>query len=99
MNDDHKIIPAHVYWKVYGLLLILTVVTVAVAYVHLGIWNVIVPMSIAMAKAMLVVLFFMGLKYSPRLTQIWAVAGVFFLLIMFGLTMGDYVRRVIVGGW
>jgi len=52
-------------------------------------------LGIAVAKATLVVLYFMHVRYSTRLIPVVVAAGVFWLLLLFGLTMGDYVSR----GW
>ena len=50
-------------------------------------------MAIAITKALFVVLYFMHLRYSSRLTMVWAGAAVFFLLRLFALTMGDFDTR------
>jgi len=75
-------------------LIALTVVTVGVSFAPLaGIWHSVVGMAIAVCKASLVVLFFMHVLVSPRLT--WAVIAVacFWLAILFVLTMNDYFSR------
>ena len=86
--------PLSVYLTIFGALMVLTVVTVAVAYVDLGVLNTVVALSIASFKATLVVLYFMHVKYASRLTQLFAVTGVFFLVILLGLTMIDYASRM-----
>jgi cytochrome c oxidase subunit IV len=87
--------PKSTYYTIFGTLMVLTAVTVAVAFVNLGAFNFPVAISIAILKATLVVLFFMHVKYSSRLTKIIVGTGIFFLLVMFVLTMTDYVSR----GW
>jgi cytochrome c oxidase subunit 4 len=72
-----------------------TALTVVVAMFDLGPFNNIVMLTIACAKALLVVLFFMHVRWSTRLTWVVAASGFFWLLILFGLTMGDYMSR----GW
>jgi cytochrome c oxidase subunit 4 len=52
-------------------------------------------LAIACTKALLVVLYFMHVRWSTRLTWVVAASGFFWLLILFGLTMADYVSR----GW
>ncbi|HWP30379.1 MAG TPA: cytochrome C oxidase subunit IV family protein [Fimbriimonadales bacterium] len=87
------IVPVRVYFIVYVLLMILLFVTYWVATMHLGRWNTVVAMLVAMVKTSLVALFFMHLYYSGRLTHVWAAVGFLFLVIMFGLTMNDYITR------
>jgi cytochrome c oxidase subunit 4 len=87
--------PLGIYLGVFGALMVLTGVTVAVAYVDLGAMNKFVALGIASFKATLVVLYFMHVKYSSRLTKLMVVSGFFFLAILLGLTMSDYGSR----GW
>lgn len=81
------------YYLVFGALMVLTVVTVAVAFVDLGPWNDLVAMAIAVTKAVLVILFFMHVRYSSRLVAITALGGFFWLGIMVVLTLSDYLSR------
>jgi cytochrome c oxidase subunit 4 len=83
------------YFTVYVLLLVALVATVAIAFVHLGVWNLSAALAIACFKAALVVLFFMHVKYSPRLTWIVVSGGLVWLAILLALTAADYVSR----GW
>jgi len=78
---------------VLGLLLILTGLTVAVSYVHLGFWNVPVALSIASLKASLVLLFFMHLKYEGRVIRYSFISTVLFLAVMIGFTFWDVAFR------
>jgi len=87
------VVPKRTYFWVAALLFVLLVLTIAMAYVDLGSLNIVVAMTIAIAKAVLVVLFFMHLRYSSRVTWVFASAGVFWLLILFILTMSDYATR------
>jgi cytochrome c oxidase subunit 4 len=87
------IAPLSMYIGIFLTLMVLTGVTVAVAYVDLGAFNNVVALGIAGFKATLVVLFFMHVKYASRLTQLFAVTGIFFLVILLGLTMVDYGSR------
>jgi cytochrome c oxidase subunit 4 len=86
--------PLPVYLAVFATLMVLTAVTVAVAYVNLGEFNKVVALGIASFKATIVVLYFMHVKYASRLTKLFAVTGIFFLVILFGLTMTDYGSRM-----
>jgi cytochrome c oxidase subunit 4 len=73
--------------------MVLTLVTVLAAYVNLGAFNPVVAMAIAIFKATLVVLYFMHVKYSSRLTKLVVLTGIFFLVILLGETMMDYASR------
>ena len=81
------------YVGIFLTLMVLTAVTVAVAYVNLGQLNKVVALAIATFKATLVILYFMHVKYSSRLTKLVVVSGFFFLIILLGLTMADYGSR------
>jgi cytochrome c oxidase subunit 4 len=62
----NHVVPPRVYLAVFAALLVLTATTTAVAFVDLGVMNVVVMLAIAIVKAVLVVLFFMHVRYSPR---------------------------------
>ena len=83
------------YFGIFGALLVLTFATVGVAKIDLGEWNVVVALTVAVTKAMLVILYFMHIKYSKRLTQVVVAAGFLWLLLLLGLTLSDYLTR----GW
>ena len=78
---------------VFVALLILLAATVAVAYVDLGFLNPILTITIAVIKALLILLFFMHLRYSSALTWIVAMAGFFWLGILLVLSMSDFLTR------
>jgi cytochrome c oxidase subunit 4 len=73
--------------------MVLLFLTVAVAFINLGPFNIIVAMTVAIVKATLVVLFFMHVKYSSRLTQVYVVAAFLWVAIMFSFTFADYATR------
>jgi cytochrome c oxidase subunit 4 len=83
------------YLAIFVALLGLTALTVWAAFQDMGAYNDLVAMSIAVTKVLLVLLYFMHLKYSSKLTWIFAGAGFFWLFILFGLTLSDYLSR----GW
>ena len=85
--------PLGVYFSIFGALMVLTVVTIAVAYVDLGAMNKVVALGIASFKATLVVLYFMHVKYASKLTKLIVISGLFFLAILLTLTMSDYASR------
>ena len=87
--------PKSVYYTIFGALMVLTAITVAVAFQPLGVLNFPVAITIAITKATLVVLFFMHVKYSSKLTKMIVAMSLFFLMTMFGLTLTDYLSR----GW
>ena len=89
----HHISPVSLYMKVFGALMILTVLTVLVAEVDLGFMNIFVAVSIAVVKATVVALFFMHLKYSAKITWVAAAAGAIWLVIMLALTLSDIMSR------
>ena len=87
--------PKSMYYAVFAALIIGTALTVAAAFIDMGALNNVVMLAIAIAKATLVVLFFMHVRWGTRLTWVIAASGFFWLLILFGLTMQDYLTR----GW
>jgi cytochrome c oxidase subunit 4 len=89
--------PKSVYYSIFGALMVLTAVTVFAAYVNLGNFNAPVALAIATFKATLVVLFFMHVKYSSRLTKLIVLTSLFFLVILMGETMMDYATRGLQG--
>ena len=85
--------PKSTYYGIFGALMVLTAVTVGVAFIDVGILNFPIAISIAVLKATLVILFFMHVKYSSQLTKLFVAMAFFFLLTLFGLTMTDYLSR------
>lgn len=70
-----------------------TVLTFFAATWNMGIFNPIVALTIACTKAVLVILFFMHVRYSSKLTMITVGAGFFWLLILITLSLLDYISR------
>lgn len=94
MSDRHEAHPTiATYLAVFAALMLLTLLTVWASYQHLGIWNTPVALGIAVMKATLVVLFFMHVKYSSRLTQIIIGGALLWLAIMIALTLSDFMTR------
>ena len=87
--------PKSLYYLIFLALMVGTVLTVVVAKFDLGPLNNIVMLTIACAKALLVILFFMHVRWGSRLTWVVAGSGFFWLLILFSITMADYMSR----GW
>jgi cytochrome c oxidase subunit 4 len=95
MSAEH-IVPVRIYLIIFVTLLVLTGVTTAVAYVNLGPLNVVVMLLIAFFKASLVILYFMHVRFTGRLTQVAAVSGFAWLAILIVLTLSDVLTRTIV---
>jgi cytochrome c oxidase subunit 4 len=90
---SEHIVSKTIYFLIFGALMVLTVVTYMVALVDLGALNVVVALAVAVTKAVLVVLFFMHVRYSNRLTKIVVISGFFWLAILIVLTLSDYWTR------
>lgn len=90
---SEHIVPRTTYVAIFAALLVLTAVTTLVAFFDFGVVNPVIAMSIACLKATLVVLFFMHLRYSDRLTWIVVGAAIFWLGILFVLILSDYAWR------
>jgi cytochrome c oxidase subunit 4 len=90
---SHTVIPPRIYVAVFAVLLVLTAVTTAVAYVDLGVMNVVAMLAIAVAKALLVILFFMHVRYGSRLTWLYVSAGFVWFGILVLFTVSDVLTR------
>ncbi len=87
------IVPGKIYVLVFATLIVLTSVTTGVAFLDLGPLNAVLALTIAVCKMLLVVLFFMHVRYSTPLTKIVVVAGFFWLMILIALTLSDFRTR------
>ncbi len=102
-EQEHHIVSPVTYMMVLLSLLVGTALTVLASFIDLGewhiapgltlFWNPVVALAIATAKMLLVVLFFMGVKYSTKLTKLTVTAGLFMFLVLVGMTMADYFTR------
>jgi cytochrome c oxidase subunit IV len=92
-DPTHHIVPKSTYYLIFLALMAGTGLTWWVATIDLGAMNNVIMLSIAVTKATLVVLFFMHVKYSPKLTWVVIIGSVFWLFILLGLTMNDYLTR------
>jgi|SRR5579862_3188807 cytochrome c oxidase subunit 4 len=91
---SEHILPSKMYYAIWIALMVLTVVTAGVAFIDLGPFNTVVALVIASCKALLVILFFMHVKYtSEKLTKMVIISSVFWLLILLLLSMADYLTR------
>ena len=87
------VVPLKTYLAIFGALMAGTALTVLIAFQDLGPMNTVVALAIAGIKALLVVLVFMHVRYSSRLTWLFAGAGFLWLLLMIGLTLADFDTR------
>jgi cytochrome c oxidase subunit 4 len=92
---SEHIVEKKTYFGVFGALMALLGATVVIAYIHLGKLNVIAALTIASIKAILIILYFMHVRYSSRMLWIFVGAGFFWLLILFALSFSDFLTR----GW
>jgi cytochrome c oxidase subunit 4 len=102
-NDQHHIVSPRLYAVILVVLLCATALTCGMSYIDLGewhvaqgvtlFWNPVVALAIACTKMTLVVLFFMHIKYSRRLTKLTVISGLFVFLVLIGMTLADYMSR------
>jgi cytochrome c oxidase subunit IV len=92
MSSEH-VVPVKGYVAVFLALLVLTAVTTGVAYIDLGAFNTVVALIIAFIKMLLVVLFFMHVRWATGLTRILVLCGFFWLAIMVTFTLADELTR------
>jgi cytochrome c oxidase subunit 4 len=103
-DHEHHIVSPMIYLSIVLALLFFTGTTVWVSYVDLGemrlpgtgltiYWNPVVALAIACTKMVLVVLFFMHVKYSTKLTKLTVMCGLFTFIALIGMTLTDYVTR------
>ena len=92
-HAEHHIVTPLQYCYVFGTLLLFTGITVAAAYVEFGVFNPIVALAIASFKAVVVILFFMHVKYQSNLIKITVGAGFFTFLALVTMTLLDYISR------
>ncbi|MEO7146020.1 MAG: cytochrome C oxidase subunit IV family protein [Bryobacteraceae bacterium] len=90
---SHHITPVRTYVIIFLTLLVLTYTTAKIGEIELGDWNFVVAISIAITKALLVILFFMHAKDSSNLTKMFIGAGFFWMMILILVTLCDYISR------
>jgi len=90
---SEHLVPKRTYYVIYVILLFCTYLTWQVAYFDLGAMNTVAALAIAAFKATIVVLFFMHVLYSPRLTWAVVIGSLFWLGILLTLTFNDYLMR------
>ena len=86
------------YFVVWVALMALMVLTAGLSRIDLGEWSTVVAMAIAVIKALLVILFFMHVRYEDqKITWVVIIAGFFWLGILLALSMTDYLSRGYLG--
>jgi cytochrome c oxidase subunit IV len=90
---EHHVVSWRIYLGIFLALAVLTVVTVLAAGRDFGAFNTLIALGIATIKATLVILFFMHVRYSSRLTTLVLFSGFVFLAILILLTASDYISR------
>jgi cytochrome c oxidase subunit IV len=99
-TENHE--PEHIgsvqtYFLVFLALIAATVITTAVAFVDLGPFSVVVALAIAVCKMLLVVIFFMHVRYSTKLTKLVLLGGILWFFILIGMTYTDFGSRTWMG--
>jgi cytochrome c oxidase subunit 4 len=92
-HAEHHIVTPRTYIIVFVTLLTFTAITVAAAFVNLGIFNPIVALAIACTKAVIVILFFMHVFFQSKLIKMTVGAGFFTFLVLITMTLSDYISR------
>lgn len=92
---SHPVVPVKTYVGIFLVLIVLTGTTVGVSKIELGEYNFIVAITIAVIKAVLVILFFMHVKGSSAMTKLFVGAGFFWMAILLVFILSDYLSR----GW
>lgn len=92
-HDGPHIVPKSILFQVFGALIVLTILTVAVAYIPLGPLDVAVAIGIAVAKSSLVVLYFMHLKYDNPVNALTFTIGTIFVIVFVVITLLDTAFR------
>ena len=91
----HGIVPVKIYVRSFALLMVLLVLTVGANFVNLGPFNVAAALAISVAKALVIILFFMEVRYSNPLVWLFAAAGFIWLVLLLVFIQSDYRTR----GW
>jgi cytochrome c oxidase subunit 4 len=92
-DQTHHVVPLSIYGWNFAALMVLLGLTLVAARYDLGVFNTVIALSIAVAKALLIVLYFMHMRWSSSLVRLFAAAALFWLLILFVMTLDDYLSR------
>ncbi len=92
-HAEHHIVQPVTYAIVFGTLLVGTLLTVVAADFDMGVLNPVIALGIASFKAVVVILFFMHVKFQSRLIKMTVAAGFFTFLVLITMTLSDYISR------
>ena len=92
-HGEHHVVTPKTYILVFVTLLAFTAITVAAAFVNLGILNPMIALGIACTKAVIVILFFMHVFFQSKLIKMTVAAGFFTFMILITMTLSDYISR------
>ena len=96
MSGDHHVVPLGVFFKVFAALIGLTVLTVVTAkYMDFGSFNVLVAFTIATVKGLLVMAYFMHLKYDEKILKWIITSSFFFVGLLFIFCVMDIYTRIL----
>lgn len=87
------IVEKRVYYRIFFALMVLLVLTVLASYIQHPVLGIVAAITIAVVKAVLILLYFMHVRYSSPLLQIFAAAGFLWLLLLFAFVASDYITR------
>ena len=92
-HAEHHIVTPAQYAMVFGALLLGTLLTVLAADVDMGVFNPVIALGIACTKAVIVILFFMHVKYQSNLIKMTVASGFFTFIVLITMTLSDYISR------
>jgi cytochrome c oxidase subunit 4 len=92
-EHEHHIVGPKTYLSILVALLVLTAITTSAAFINMGVFSPIVALGIACLKAVLVILFFMHIRYSSKVMMLTVGAGFFTFLVLITMTLSDYISR------
>jgi cytochrome c oxidase subunit IV len=93
VSHEHHIVGPKTYLLILIALMVLTATTTGAAYLDMGVFNPIIALAIACLKAVLVILFFMHIRYSSKVMMLTVGAGFFTFLVLITMTLSDYISR------
>jgi cytochrome c oxidase subunit 4 len=93
VTHEHHVVGPKTYLLILAALMVLTATTTGAAYIEMGVFNPIVALGIACLKAVLVILFFMHIRYSSKVMMLTVGAGFFTFLVLITMTLSDYISR------
>jgi cytochrome c oxidase subunit IV len=93
VEHEHHVVGPKTYLLILGALMVLTATTTGAAFIDMGVFNPIIALAIAVLKAVLVILFFMHIRYSSKVMMLTVGACFFTFLVLVTMTLSDYISR------